>query len=216
MKRPYITIKFAQTLDGKIAAQQGSASRISGPLALRFAHRLRSRHDAVLVGIGTVLADNPQLTTRLVTGKNPVRVVLDSHLRIIPVPGTRILRNAKKDGVIIFATQKATKSKIKALKSRGVEVIIVPGCKRGNIDLTQILRILYKKGVKKLLVEGGSEIITSFIKKQLADKIVIITAPVIFGCGMPAARLNLKLKLKSVKRMGGDIACEFVPGRVSQ
>jgi len=214
MKRPYVTIKFAQTLDGKIAAKAGSASRISGPRALRFAHRLRSRHDAVLVGIGTVLADNPQLTVRRVKGKNPVRVVLDSRLRI-PVSAKAIM-NANPDGVFIFTTKKAPKYKIQALRKRGAEVIILPGSGRGNIDLTQILRILYKKGVKKLLVEGGSEIITSFIKKRLADKIIIITAPVIFGCGVPAARLNLKLRLKSVKKLGEDIICEFIPGRVSR
>jgi len=209
--RPYVTIKFAQSLDGKIAAGRGRRSRISSPAALRFAHKLRAKHDAVLVGAGTVRSDNPRLTTRLVKGKNPARIILDSRLRTSPVPGTRVVANAGRERVFIFTTKKAPKTKARALEARGAEVIKVPASKTGNIDLPQILRILYKKGIKKLLVEGGSEIITSFIKERLADRVMVIIAPVIFAKGVPAAKIPARFTLKKVKKFGKDIVCEFIP-----
>ena len=170
-------------------------------------------HDAVLVGIGTVLADDPRLTVRRVKGKNPVRVVLDSRLRI---PYHANILRERASNTIICTTKKAPKRKITGIRKIGAFVIIVRSSGPRGIDLTQILRILYKKGVKKLLVEGGSDIITSFLERRLADRVVVITAPVIFGCGVPAAKMPLRLVLKTVKKLGEDIVCEFVPEKVSR
>jgi len=211
MKRPKITIKFAQTLDGKIAAKDGSSRWISGPIARRFAHRLRTKHDAVLVGIGTVLSDNPLLTTRLIKGKNPVRIVIDKNLRI-PLCSD-ILKNQKKVHTVIFAASGVAKRKAESLRLKGAEVIFLPLSGRGHIDLARIIRILYSKNIRSLLVEGGSRTIGGFIKAGLVDKLVAIIAPKILGdgigpvSGMRINNINSALKMvpERIKRAGDDI-----------
>jgi len=213
MKRPYITLKFAQTLDGRIAARDGSSRWISGPKSLRFAHRLRSVNDAVLVGIRTVIADNPSLTVRLVRGKNPTRIIIDGKLRI-PLTA-RLVKDANRVKTIIVTTHDASARKKEILRKKGVEFIVLPALKDGNIDLKEIIRILYKKDIKKILVEGGSRIITSFLKAGLADEVVMILSPKILGRGVETVgdlgirniKGALKLRLKDIKRLGEDIIC---------
>ena len=214
MKRPVITVKFAQTFDGKIAAGDGSSKWISSPESLKLAHRLRSLNDAILIGAGTLLSDNPSLTTRRVRGSNPIRVVIDRKLKI-PY-SSNVLKGIDKAKTIIITTKKAAKKKIIKLEKQGAEVVLASVGKNGYIDLNAIIRILYKKGVKKLLVEGGSKVITSFIRKGLADKIVVIVAPKILGKGMNAigdlgiSSMNkaLKLKVCTAKRSGKDVVYE--------
>ena len=214
MKRPYVTLKFAQTLDGKIAAKDGSSKWISGPAARKFAHKLRAEADAILVGSGTALKDNPSLTTRLVKGKNSVRIIIDSRLRISS--DSKLVKDAKHLKTIVVTTAKAPSNKIKILKKMGVELIIQKKSKHGGIDLNRIIRILYTRGIKKLLVEGGSEITTSFLRKGFADKLVMIISPKLLGdgiqsigsLGIQSIKKVLKLNLKSVKRLGDDIVYE--------
>ena len=211
MKRPYITLKFAETLDGRIAAKDSSSRWISGPGSLKFAHRLRAANDAVLIGAGTVLSDNPSLTTRLVKGKNPTRIIIDGRLRI-PLTA-RVVKDRREAKTIIVTTPKASKRKLEKLKKQGVEFIILPSLKDGNIDLKRIIRILYKKGIRKILVEGGSRVITSFLKTGLVDRVVVILSPKILGKGVESVgdlgigsiKGALKLRLRSVKRIGEDI-----------
>ncbi|MGB2706238.1 MAG: bifunctional diaminohydroxyphosphoribosylaminopyrimidine deaminase/5-amino-6-(5-phosphoribosylamino)uracil reductase RibD [Candidatus Omnitrophota bacterium] len=211
MTKPYITVKFAQTLDGKIAAPDGSSKWISGPEARKFAHGLRARSDAVLVGIRTVLLDNPSLTTRLVKGKNPARVIIDRKLRV-PLDA-RLVRETNLAKTIIITTPKAPIVKMKRLKAMGVEIIVLPASKGGDIDLRKIIRILYKKGIKKILVEGGSRVISSFLKARLADEVITVISPKILGRGTESVgdmgikniKNALGLRLKSVKRLGKDI-----------
>lgn len=210
MKRPYVTLKFAQTLDGRIAARDESSRWISGPQGLKFAHKLRARSEAILVGIGSVLADNPSLTTRLVKGKNPTRIIIDGKLRI-PL-NARVVKNTRDARTIIVTTPKVAKTKIERLKKEGVEFIVLPSV-RGNIDLRKIICIFYKQGIKRILVEGGSQVITSFLKTGLADKMVVIISPKILGKGIESVgdlgigniKGALKLKLESAKRLGEDI-----------
>ena len=210
MKRPYITLKFAETLDGRIAALDGSSRWISGPEALKFAHRLRARNDAILVGIGTVLADDPSLTTRLAKGKNPAKIILDSALRT--PPASKIVKEAHRVKTIIVCAGRKPGKKNALLAGRGVQIISCAS-KKGNVDLKKLVRILYKMGLRSVLVEGGRGVITSFLAAGLADKIVAIIAPKILGSGTESVgglginsiKGALKLRLKSVRRLGEDM-----------
>ncbi|MBN1354274.1 MAG: RibD family protein [Candidatus Omnitrophica bacterium] len=217
MKKSYITLKFAQTLDGKIAAIDGSSRWISGPKSLEFSHKLRRDSDGILVGIGTVLRDNPSLTTRFIKGRNPVRIVVDSKLRL---PATaNVVKSIKEAMTIVFTTNGAPKGKIEKLRKKGVEVIVRPIARDGYIDIGDIIRILYKKGIKKILVEGGKSIITSFLKADLADRIIVIVAPKILGKGVESAgdmgitRIDgaLRMRLGSVERLGEDVIYTAYP-----
>jgi len=211
MKRPLITLKFAQTLDGKIAASDGSSKWISSSQSLKFAHKLRVQNDAILVGINTVLIDNPSLTSRLVRGKNPIRVVIDPKLRI--PPSSKVLKTSKTRKTIIITTKRASKEKISKIKNKYTEILILPSKDKGNIDIRDIIRILYTKGVKSLLVEGGNRVISSFLKIRLADKVVFIIAPKILGSGTDSVgdigvrnvKFALKLKLDSARKIENDI-----------
>ncbi|NQU95088.1 MAG: bifunctional diaminohydroxyphosphoribosylaminopyrimidine deaminase/5-amino-6-(5-phosphoribosylamino)uracil reductase RibD [Candidatus Omnitrophica bacterium] len=211
MKRPYITLKFAQTLDGRIAARDGSSKWISGPGSLKLTHKLRARNDAILIGVGTVLQDNPSLTVRLAKGKNPTRIIIDPKLR---TPYTsRVIKNTKIAKTIIVTARKAPKVKVAQFRQKGVEFVFLPLSKRGYIDLEKIISILYKKGIKSMLVEGGGRIITSFMKKGLVDKLIAIISPKILGKGKDAVgdlgigniKWALKLRIKSAKHLGKDI-----------
>jgi riboflavin-specific deaminase-like protein len=211
MKKPYITLKFAQTLDGKIAAGDGSSRWISGPQSRKFTHKLRADSDAVLVGARTILADDPSLTVRLVKGRNPARVIIDGRLRT-PL-GARVVTDKNTARTIIVTAPSSSRAKRKRLKELGVEVIVLPASKGGNIDLRKIIRILYKKGIKKILIEGGSRVITSFLKAGLADRIVTVLSPKILGTGIESVgdmgirniKGALKVRLKDIKQFGEDI-----------
>ena len=211
MKRPYITLKFAQTLDGRIAARDGSSKWISGPGSLKLAHKLRAENDGILIGAGTILQDNPSLTVRLIKGKNPARIIIDPKLRT-PY-AARIIKNTKIAKTIIVTARKAPKAKVAKFRQKGVEFVFLPLSKRGNVDLKKIIRILYRKGIKSILVEGGGRIITSFIKKGIVDKLIVIISPRILGKGKSSVgdlgigniKWALKLRIKSAKRLGKDV-----------
>ncbi len=211
---PYVTVKWAQTLDGKIATTQGRSRWISSPESLKFAHRLRATHDAILVGVNTVIKDKPELTTRLVKGRNPVRVILDSQLRI-PLDA-KVLANQAAAKTLVAAIPAAPTKKLAALKKIGIEVLIVPPDSNGHVDLKALLKMLAQRQISSVLVEGGAETITSFLRLGLADKIIAIIAPRIMGQGTDAVGdLNitdisraLKLTFTRVYRSGVDIVME--------
>jgi diaminohydroxyphosphoribosylaminopyrimidine deaminase/5-amino-6-(5-phosphoribosylamino)uracil reductase len=214
---PYVTLKWAQTLDGFIAAANGSTSRISSPESLKLAHRLRAANDAILVGVGTVLKDDPELTTRLVKGRNPIRIILDSTLKI-PLDA-KVLQNQDNAKTLVAATPRAAKQKLAALKKLGIEVLTIPPDKQGRVDLKKLLKTLGAREITSLLVEGGGETITSFLRLGLADKVVVIIAPKLLGKGTTAvSELNItdlakayKMTFDKVYRSGVDIVVE---GRV--
>ena len=211
---PFVTVKFAQTLDGRIASSTGHSRWISSPASRKLGHRLRTRHDAVLVGIGTVVKDNPQLTIRLVRGRNPLRVVLDSSLRI--ASDATVLTEQEKAKTLIAATTGAPKEKPAAYKNMGIEVLTVPADAHGDVDLRQLLKTLGERNVSSILVEGGAETITSFLRLGLADRLVIFTAPRIMGRGVEAVgELEikdvagaLKLTFEKVYRSAEDVVIE--------
>jgi len=177
---PFITVKYAQSLDGRIATSQGNARWISSEASRRFAHRLRAQHEAIMVGIGTVLADDPQLTVRLVKGRNPLRIVLDSRLRILPI--AQVLRDDGK--TLIVTTEAKAEKKIEALHQQGKEVLVAQRGQDGRVELVSVMKQLAERGISSILVEGGAEVITSFLKEGLVNRMVVITAPLILGKGV--------------------------------
>lgn len=179
--RPFITLKTAMTIDGKIALGNGQSQWITSPLSRRKAHQIRSMHDAVLCGIGTVNLDDPMLTSR-VDGlvHKAVRIVLDTDLSTDVK--SKLVRSAPRDPLwIIHDAHDAVK--IDALKSTGVKLF---QCK--TRDLTRVLQLISENGVTRLLVEGGSEIHSSFLREELWDEMAVFTGGKVFGSGHSAFR----------------------------
>lgn len=173
-KRPFVTSKTAMTLDGKVATQTGSSRWITGEAARLDVHRMRHEHDAILVGVGTVIADDPQLTTRLPEekGRNPVRIVLDTALR---TPETARMLTDGEAPVWVFTTDRADQAKRTVLESMGVRVFSTGMTQRVHIET--MLGILGEEGITSLLVEGGSEVNASFLAAGAVDKLVTYVAP---------------------------------------
>jgi diaminohydroxyphosphoribosylaminopyrimidine deaminase/5-amino-6-(5-phosphoribosylamino)uracil reductase len=211
---PYITVKYAQTLDGRIATKSGDSQWISSEASRRYVHRLRSINQGIMVGAGTVVADNPQLTVRHVRGKNPFRIIVDSKLRI-PIKSS-VLTDANACLTIIATTSAAPAAKIAAVKKRGVEVWVVRKERDGRVGLRDLLKQLGKREIMSVLIEGGSEIITSLLKSGLVDKMIIPIAPMIVGKGLEAIgdlninKINKAIRFTSFKTMkkGDDIIFE--------
>jgi diaminohydroxyphosphoribosylaminopyrimidine deaminase / 5-amino-6-(5-phosphoribosylamino)uracil reductase len=211
---PLVTVKFAQTLDGRIAAATGDSRWLSSAASRRLAHKLRATSDAVMVGVGTVIADNPQLTTRLFKGRNPTRIVLDSGLRI-PLE-SKILTEQELAPTLIVSTPDADKGKLSALKQMDIEVLSITQNEQGKVDLPRLIEALGKRGISSVLVEGGSETITSMLRLKLADRIVSFVTPRIMGKGIETVGdLNikgvedtLKLSFSRVYKSGEDVVIE--------
>ena len=166
-KKPWVIIKWAQSADGFLA-RKDKKRWITNSKSRKDVHKLRRKVQAILVGINTVLADDPMLTARPNTGKQPVRVVLDSQLKI-PL-NCNLIKTAKKTPVCIFTTTDRAK-----IKQKGVEIVKV-GKYKGRINLKAVLAELGKRNIQQLLVEGGKKVITSFLKQNLADEIIIYTS----------------------------------------
>ncbi|NOT00535.1 MAG: bifunctional diaminohydroxyphosphoribosylaminopyrimidine deaminase/5-amino-6-(5-phosphoribosylamino)uracil reductase RibD [Phycisphaerales bacterium] len=188
--RPYVILKWAQSLDGRIATPRGGSPTISGPEALRWVHRLRARVDGIIVGIGTVLADDPQLTARDVPIRRvATRIVLDSNLRT--PPGSRLVRSAGQTPVVLLATEGAMRRHAKRaarLTSASVEIVTCrPRARR--IDLTDALDKLGRRGMTNLLIEGGAEVIAGFLAGRLVDEAVVFISPMVVGAATASVRL---------------------------
>ena len=210
-KLPFVTIKYAQTLDGRIATATGQSQWISSPPSLKFTHKLRAAHDAILVGVGTIIKDNPELTVRLVRGRNPLRVIVDSALKI-PAK-SKVLKNLSETKTIIATIKKASDPQFKRLTKLGAEIITVNADKQGKVDLKKLLKMLAKRNISSVLIEGGAQIITSILINNLANRLVTVIAPKILGKGIEAVgdlkihNLDLakKLSIRKIARSGDDI-----------
>lgn len=176
--RPFVTLSYAQSLDGCISARPGEALALSGRQSLTLTHQLRASHDAILVGIGTVLSDDPRLTVRLVSGNDPVPVVVDSRLRL---PLDCRLLNQESRAPWIITRENPDADRRKALEEAGAHVLSVPLRAEGRLNLARMLELLRERGISSLMVEGGSRIITNFLKERLASYIVLTVAPVLVG-----------------------------------
>jgi GTP cyclohydrolase II len=179
--RPYVVLKYAQTLDGRIATSGGDSKWISGTQERRAAHAMRAACDAVVVGAGTVLADDPLLTVRMVPGASPIRVVLDSTL-LVPPDAQVFGPNA---ATVVLTSERSEPDRRAALQRRGVKVEVV-GQAPDGIDLTDGLARLLALGIRSVLVEGGARVITSMLRERLADRVVVAVAPILLGKGTEA------------------------------
>ena len=211
--RPWITVKAAISYDGDMALSNGESRWISGPESRRRAHMMRAENDAVLVGIGTVLADNPALTVRDVDGRSPLRVVLDRNLDT--PPDSEVLKGG---GCVIFAGPFADGKRERELIERGAKVIRQEK-REGKTPLAGIVSELASRGVNYLMVEGGPRIISSFINERLVDEFSLFAAPKILGRGMSLSgdvtltNMGEAISMKSLRTsmIGDDIWIEGVP-----
>lgn len=215
MQRPRVTLSWAQTLDGRIATLTGDSQWIGGPESLTFAHELRRDNDAILVGVGTVLKDNPRLTCRIPGGRNPVRVVLDTRLRL---PQTAALASITEASTWVYSGKtESGSSSAESLRNRGLEVIGVPSTVQG-LDLGAILDDLATRGIRTLFVEGGAMVLTAFLRAGLVDRAIVVTAPFLLGQGIEAIGDLGHRVLAEVPRpqawrrwdLGADLATELV------
>ena len=181
---PRVTVHYAQSLDGRIATCTGDSQWIGGPASLRLAHQLRADHAAVLVGVGTVLADNPRLTVRLVPGASPLRVVVDSHLRL-PLTSNLLVDGAV--GTCVATTPGASAERMTAVRERGADVVVIDPDEHGQVDLRRLLRCLHQeRGVDSVLIEGGGQVITSALRQRLVQRLVVCIAARLIGAGVTA------------------------------
>jgi len=184
MMRPRVTVAYAQTLDGCVAAADGSSRWISGPQSLMRTHQLRAAHDAILVGIGTVLCDDPLLTVRLCAGTNPIRVVLDSQLRL-PVTA-ELVATAPHTPTWVIHAPTAPMAAQTALQAAGVRCWQVPVQSLRSIDMAAALAVLAGAGVQTLMVEGGQRVLTAIMRARLVDRVALTIAPKWVGSGTSA------------------------------
>ncbi|WP_437973506.1 RibD family protein [Sorangium sp. So ce295] len=217
LPRPRVTLHFAQTLDGRIAARDQRVM-LSTPAGLVCAHRARAEHDAVLVGIRTVVIDDPRLTLRGCEGRQPMRVVLASALGV--PEGARLLQppvSGQPAGgrVVVFgAAGRAPRAAQAWLEERGAEVIVVPADASGLVSLPHALAELHARGVRRLLVEGGGAVLTSFLRARLADRAEVEIAPRFLGdTAIPAVGAlgeaplasAIDLREPAVELLGGNV-----------
>jgi diaminohydroxyphosphoribosylaminopyrimidine deaminase/5-amino-6-(5-phosphoribosylamino)uracil reductase len=218
-KRPWVTLKVAATLDGCIGdrtekRRRGRSRWLTGPRARQAAHVLRSEHDAVLVGLGTVVADNPRLTTRLPSGaaRQPLRVVLDTHLRTPPAAALFHQTAAPLLLVAVPAPDRGFANRRRLLEAAGATIALVPPAPDGRVSLPALLRLLGEREVQSLLVEGGSRVHGAFVHAGLVDSVAVFLAPKLAGAGVPIVeglgldwRKPAMLGPLSVRELDGDL-----------
>lgn len=179
--KPFVTLKLAQTLDGCIATTQGDSKWITSEASRRKGHQLRADADAIMVGAGTVRADDPTLNVRLVEGKDPTKVVLDSQLSID--------KNAKIFGgapLILVANENVSDDRVRSYIDAGALVWQVGCGDDERLDLETVMMRLHEHGMNSLLIEGGSQVAASALKAQIVDRVVVFLAPKILGGGLPS------------------------------
>jgi 3,4-dihydroxy 2-butanone 4-phosphate synthase/GTP cyclohydrolase II len=181
-RRHFVTLTYAQSIDGSIAGVGGKTLLLSNPQSQAMTHRLRALHDAILIGINTVLSDDPRLTVRLVRGQNPRPVVVDSRLRF---PLDAKLLTEPSASPIIATTDDSCSQKMAELTEAGAQVIRLPAQANGLVDLPELLNRLKQLGIQSVMIEGGARIITSVLRDLLADLLVVTISPAFVG-GLPA------------------------------
>lgn len=217
-KVPYVILKAAQTMDGFVALDSGESKWITCEESRKFVHSLRHHTDAIVIGTNTVEIDDPELTVRLVSGRNPLRVVLDKNLRLSS--DLKIFQIDDLHKTVIFSSIEASKStNASILKGIGVDVISVGLNKNGYLEIPEILTVLSSKfNIASILVEGGAELHSSIIRDNLADEIQIFIAPKFFGSGKSTfSKFNINkladapnYKIKQIRQVGSDIHVTMV------
>ncbi|UCF89980.1 MAG: RibD family protein [Desulfobacterales bacterium] len=204
--RPFITISYAQSVDGSIASRNRSQLHLSSPQALALTHQIRASCDSILIGIGTVLADNPRLTVRLVAGANPQPIILDTRLRI-PLNANLLCRRHASPW-IINGPDNARRQRA-ALKKAGATPLSCATAADGKIDLDRLMALLTERQINSIMVEGGAQVITSFINAQLVDQFIITITPKLVG-GLPVLDPN---RLTTASHLNlGDVQYQQLAG----
>lgn len=222
MPRPSVTLHFAQSLDGRIGlGRDRERAVLSGAEGVASAHDARRRHDAVLIGIETALHDDPQLTVRPAAGTQPLRVVLDSDLRL-PLGARLLARDSGAGPLLVLGTRgRASSARQRELEAAGASVALTSPGDRGRVELNEALELLAARGVTRLLVEGGAQVLTSFLRAGLAERAEIEISPCWLGLsGTPSfgdlgvSELGRAFRLEriSVERLGASL---FVCGDVA-
>ncbi len=209
--RPYVILSAAISIDGKIATRTGR-SNLSSRKDLMRVHNLRKNVDAVLVGKNTVNIDNPLLTVRYVKGKNPIRIILDSKGSLSPK--SKVISTAKKTPTILVVSENAPRN-VEQFITKGVEII---RCGKKKINIKKLLKILGKKGIKRIVVEGGGTTNWYFFKEKLVDEIVITIAPYVLGGanaislveGIGFSDVSNSFKLKKIEKLQNEIVLHYV------
>ena len=211
--KPKVTLSAAITLDGKIGQKNKQIVLSSKADKIRV-HKLRAKSDAILVGKNTVEQDDPLLTVRYVKGKNPIRIILDSHGTI--KNSSRIIKTCKNIPTIIVTSELVSKLNLNRLRKLPIDVIV---CGKEQVNITKLISILSKKGIKTILLEGGGTLNRSFLKKNLIDEMIIALTPYVLGSentinlfeGMSFSSLKMKLslKLKNVQKSGNEIILNY-------
>lgn len=204
--RPFVLVKLATTVDGRVAVR--GRRYLSGKAALKEVHRLRDRYDAVLVGIGTILADDPALTVRETRGRDPLRVIVDTDAR---TPTTaKVVRARDVQRTIIFVARDADVRRVKRLRDTGALVTALPRSD-GGLDLAAVLRWLAEQGVNTVLSEGGPHVAGTLLRSGLADRLMLITSPIAGGDGpvaLDGLAAPVELRALRTRKMGDDVAIE--------
>lgn len=217
--KPYVTLKSATSIDGKIATSLGESQWITGEEARRDGHYLRREHDAILVGVDTVIQDNPSLTTRLEEGgKNPIRVILDRTLR---TPLTSKVLTDQKAPTWIVTTEAAPLNRIKEMEKRGVEILVMSD---ETISISPMLKVLAEWKITSLLVEGGGRVNDSFLRSGQFQRLIKYMAPMLIGGEMAKSSFSgegigrlvdaPKLRLQSMEPLGDDVKLVFHKERI--
>jgi riboflavin-specific deaminase-like protein len=206
--RPLVTVSYAQSVDGSIATRNREQLCLSSHQSMVLTHRIRAACDGIVIGINTLLVDDPQLTVRLAEGVSPQPIVLDSNLRI-PLQAKLLERTDRR--CWLACTDGSDPGRIGAVEGRGAEVIRCHRSRRDRVDLLDLLHLLGERGIRSIMVEGGGQVITSFIKARLVDQLIITIAPRLVGglpaLDRPAAGNGSPLHLRSVtyQACGPDI-----------
>ncbi len=211
--RPLVTLSYAQSLDGSIADRPGRPLALSGEAAMALTHALRAAHEAILVGIGTVLADNPRLNVRLAAGQDPQPIVVDSRLRFPSY--ANLLKNGRVPW--IATSEGADTERQQALEAAGAKVLRLAGSNCW-VDLADLLDYLGSIGINSLMVEGGAQIITSFLVSRLVDQVVLTIAPLLVGglrvvdhLGHSSLRRFPRLRHLCYEQLGEDLVLRGEP-----
>ncbi|HWQ26534.1 MAG TPA: bifunctional diaminohydroxyphosphoribosylaminopyrimidine deaminase/5-amino-6-(5-phosphoribosylamino)uracil reductase RibD [Chlorobaculum sp.] len=215
--RPFVALKIAQTLDGRIATVLGASKWITGEASRNEVHRLRSRYDAVLCGASTAMADDAELTVRHCEGRQPLRVLLDGRLQ---VPVEARIFNSEAKTIVFAAGDAAEPCRVSQLKARGIDVVTV-GEAGGSLDLGEVLAELNRRKVLSIMVEGGSRLSAALVRAGLVDKYLVFVAPKLFGGDGLAAFASLdvvhpdqpvRLRFAGCTMFGEDLLIEAYPG----
>jgi diaminohydroxyphosphoribosylaminopyrimidine deaminase/5-amino-6-(5-phosphoribosylamino)uracil reductase len=216
-RRPFVVLKVAQSLDGKIATSTGESRWITSELSRAYIHHVRSQVDAVMIGIGTLLRDNPRLTARVGARaiRQPVRIVVDSTLRI--PPSALVIQQNLPGKTLVATTSQASQARIREVERCGVRVLVVKE-RQGQVDLSDLMRLLGEMEVVSVMIEGGSELNASAIRQRIVDKVLFFISPSIIGGqdakgsigGVSPRHLSASIPLRDfkVRRLGPDLLVE--------